>query len=270
MPQTVTASLIKIITVLHEPDGYIDLILYNPSIAKNAGPGQFVMMKAAPVNDPILPRPFDIVDTFPREGTFRLLIKINGRGTALMNSLKPGDDVFITGPLGKPITDFSFSSCAVLFRGCGAAAVLMFIREAKKRGITVYGIASAASSDKLVCKSEISALCDEYLVATDDGSLGLQALGTEVLKNIVEGEGVDRIYSCGGGPFYLPYLMEVQDRLPVYLFLESYMGCGVGHCHGCAVPKKSRPGDPVQYTLVCQEGPLYKLDEVEDPCQIYQ
>ena len=270
MSHSITSNTASIVSVTREPYGYIDLLIKEPFIAEHTGPGQFVMLKAEKTNDPILPRPFDIVDADPQTGCFRLLIKITGRGTALMNDLQPGDTVQVTGPCGKPVTDFNFSSCAVLFRGCGAAAVLLFIKEAKKRGITVYGIASAASEDKLICRHDITSLCDEYLIATDDGSAGLQALGTDVLKNIVESEKIERIYSCGGGPFYLPYLLEAQDKLPVYLFLESYMACGVGNCHGCAVPRKSKPGDPRSYTLVCQEGPLFKLDEVEDVCQIYQ
>ncbi|RPJ07125.1 MAG: hypothetical protein EHM28_08230, partial [Spirochaetaceae bacterium] len=243
-------GLARIKTLVREPEGYLDMVLAHQDIASMAGPGQFVMLKSVPGFDPVLPRPFDIVDTSPKSGTFRLLVKVTGRGTRMMEELAPGYSVQVAGPLGKPITDFNFKSCAILFRGCGAAAVLLFIKEAKKQGLVVHAIASAAQADKLVCRNEISSLADTYEIATDDGSEGVEGLGTVVLEKLLAENPVDRIYSCGGGPFYLPYLLEIKEKLPVFLFLESYMACGAGHCHGCAVPRKGVSGKGRSYALV--------------------
>ena len=40
----------------------------------------------------------------------------------------------------------------------------------------------------------------------------------------------------------------------IYLSLERLMQCGVGMCEHCRVGKK----------LVCQDGPVFRLDEVKD------
>jgi NAD(P)H-flavin reductase len=264
---TIFSGRAAVSAIRREPRGYLDIDIACPNVAIRGGPGQFVMLRPPLLNDPLVPRPFDIVSTSPVAGTFRLIIKIVGRATGLLESLREGDGLDITGPLGAPITDYACSSLALLVRGCGAAAVLAFLAEAKKRKIAVHTVLSAASADRFILRRELEELSDSLLLVTDDGSAGEQALGSAVLKRLVQRTPVDRIYSCGGGPFYLPDLKELDadKKAPVWLFLESYMACGFGYCHGCAV-KKSGGG----YSLVCKDGPLYKLSEIEEPCPIYQ
>ncbi len=252
-------------TVTRVPEGYLDLTLQEPAVSRAARPGQFVMLRFAPGLDPILPRPFDIVETTGE--SFRLIVKIVGTATRILGSVRPGDGVRVAGPLGAPIADFDCASLAFLVRGCGAAAALFFLQEARRRRIEIHTVLSASTSSKFILREEIAALSDTLLLATDDGSAGEKALGTDVLKKFLARRPVDRVYSCGGGPFYLPFLEEWEagGKSPVYLFLESYMACGFGHCHGCAVPLRAGG-----YTLACQDGPLFRLSEVKDSCLIYQ
>ncbi len=267
MNNTAISEAAAVTAIRRQPVGYLDIDLSSQAIAARSRPGQFVMLRLPGWRDPLLPRPFDIVSASPRTGTFRLIIKIVGRATGLLEALRVGDTLEITGPLGKPITDFNCTSLALLVRGCGAAAVLAFLEETKKRGIATHTILSAATAARFILKNEIEAFSDRLILATDDGSAGEKALGSTILKRLAGETKVDRIYSCGGGPFYLPDLRELDrsGRAPVWLFLESYMACGFGHCHGCAV-KKSGGG----YSLVCQDGPLFKLADIEEPCPIYQ
>jgi dihydroorotate dehydrogenase electron transfer subunit len=141
------------------------------------------------------------------------------------------------------------------------------MQSARRHRIAVHTVLSASTAAKFILQEELAALSESLSLATDDGSAGQKALGSDVLRTLVARQPVDRIYSCGGGPFYLPALEELDGarRAPVFLFLESYMACGFGYCHGCAVSR--RDGG---YSLVCQDGPLYKLAEVKDPCLIYQ
>ncbi len=265
-PNAVTRTAV-VRTVAHAPDGYLDLVLDEPGISRAARPGQFVMLRFAPGLDPILPRPFDIVETLGNGQSFRLIVKIVGNATRILASVKPGDAVRVTGPLGAPIADFGCASLAFLVRGCGTAAALFFLKEARARRIVIHTVLSASTASKFILKDEIAALSDTLLLATDDGSAGEKALGTDVLRKFLARREVDRVYSCGGGPFYLPFLedWEAGKKSPVYLFLESYMACGSGQCHGCAVPRRAGG-----YALVCREGPLFRLSEVKDPCLIYQ
>jgi dihydroorotate dehydrogenase electron transfer subunit len=258
----------RVVSARREPRDYLDIVLECREIAAHSAPGQFVMFKSWQGYDPILPRPFDIVEADKTRNTFRLIVKVVGRGTALMERLNPEDEVAVSGPMGKAITDFNFSSMVILARGCGAAAVLYFARQAAQKGIEIHTILSAVKKQKLVLERELRDISKTFLTATDDGSSGYKGLGTDVLADFLNNTTVDRVYSCGGGPFYYPYLADLHNtgKSPVYLFVENYMACGTGSCHGCAI--KKRHGD--DYYLVCRDGPLFLLDEVQEPCLIYQ
>jgi len=239
---------------------YVDLLLREPEIARTAAPGQFLMIRAWPGVDPILPRPFDIIQCSPEEQTLRLFIKVEGRGTALLKSLAPGSQVKVTGPLGRPVTDFPFSSVAFLVRGAGAAAVVHLAESCRSRGIEVYSILSASTASRIVCRDYLEPLSTELLIATDDGSEGYRGLATELLDRLLVRETTDRVYTCGSRRFarYVQRL-DREQRSAGFVFLEGLMACGLGDCHGCAVPKKQGSG----YYLVCRDGPHFPVGEVE-------
>jgi dihydroorotate dehydrogenase electron transfer subunit len=45
-----------------------------------------------------------------------------------------------------------------------------------------------------------------------------------------------------------------------YTSLEAYMACGIGVCHGCAVPIGTEA--KWDYLRVCKEGPVFNAEEV--------
>ena len=238
---------------------YLDLLLREPEISQIAGPGQFLMIRAWPGVDPMLPRPFDIMQSDPREQTLRLFVKVEGRGTALLKSLKPGAEVKITGPLGRPVEDFSYSSLAFLVRGAGAAAVVHLAEAANARGIVVYTILSASAASRIVCRKYLEPASAELLIGTDDGSEGYEGLASDLLDDLLRRKTVDRVYTCGSRRFARHVQrLDREGRIKGFVFLEGLMACGVGDCHGCAVPKNGQEG----YFLVCRDGPHFPIAEV--------
>jgi dihydroorotate dehydrogenase electron transfer subunit len=239
---------------------YVDLLLREPEIARTAAPGQFLMIRAWPGVDPMLARPFDIMQCSPREQTLRLFVKVEGRGTAVLKSLAPGAEVKVTGPLGQPVGDFAFSSVAFLVRGAGAAAVVHLCETCRSRGIEVYSILSASTASRIVCREYLETPSTELLIATDDGSEGYGGLATELLDRLLERKTIDRVYTCGSRRFARHVQrLDLEKRTAGFVFLEGLMACGMGDCHGCAVRKKEGNG----YYLVCRDGPHFPVGEVE-------
>jgi dihydroorotate dehydrogenase electron transfer subunit len=239
---------------------YVDLLLREPEIARTAGPGQFLMIRAWPGVDPMLPRPFDIMRCNPAERTLRLFVKVEGRGTALLKSLQPGREVKVTGPLGQTVRDFDFSSIAFLVRGAGAAAVVFLAEVCRSREIEVFSILSASTTSRIVCREYLKPVSTELLIATDDGSEGHRGLATELLDRLLDRKPVDRVYTCGSRRFARHVQrLDREGRSAGFVFLEGLMACGLGDCHGCAVPRKRESG----YFLVCRDGPHFPIGEVE-------
>lgn len=238
---------------------YLDLLLREPVIAAEAKPGQFLMTRAWPGLDPLLPRPFDIMQCNRPEDTIRLFVKVEGRGTALLKALKPGAEVQVTGPLGRPVEDLSCSSAALLVRGAGAAAVVYLAETAFSRGTAIYTILSASTAERLVCRNYLQPVSTELLIATDDGSEGYGGPAMNLLDRILEEKKIERVYTCGSRRFARHVRkLDREGRIKGYVFLEGLMACGLGDCHGCAVRKGQGSG----YYLVCQDGPLFPVSQV--------
>jgi NAD(P)H-flavin reductase len=88
-------------------------------------------------------------------------------------------------------------------------------------------------------------------VVTDDGSVGRQALVTELLAAELDADRDATVYACGP-----PGMLEgvralcVDHGVVAKLALESGMACGYGACFGCVVP--TREG----YLRLCVDGPV--------------
>lgn len=251
-PGTLISSVVR-------PQGYLDLVIRQPETARQARPGQFIMLRGWPGQDPLLPRPFDIVDADPEVGSFRLIVKIEGRGTALLSRLRPGSELKVTGPLGQPLEDFSCASLALLVRGAGAAAVVLLAREASRRGVEVTTFLSARTADKLVARDYLEPVSASLEVATDDGSAGYHGSALDLLERLLKKRPPERIYSCGARRFARRVQeLDLAGRVEGFVFLEGLMACGMGNCHGCAVKKREEPG----YFLVCRDGPVFPASKV--------
>ena len=241
------------------PEGYVHLVIREEQIARTAAPGQFVMIRGWHTGNPILPRPFDIVTTDPVKGIFRLCIKVEGKGTRLLSSLKKGSTLYVTGPLGRGIPEFGSEGTALLVRGAGAAAVVFLAETLTKLKKPVYTILSASTKKRLVCRSLLEKTSTELFVATDDGSEGYAGNGIDLLDQLVREGKVGEVYTCGSRRFARHVKeLDLAGKIKGYVFLEGTMGCGMGDCHGCPVKKDGSEG----YFLVCKDGPVFRSRDV--------
>ena len=119
-------------------DGTVLLAVSCPEIAGAAEPGQFVMVRPGPGNDPFLGRPLAVADV--AGDIFKMVCRIAGTGTAFLAAKRQGDSMIVRGPVG---TGF-FSSLEgaplpkkVILAGgsVGAAPLLFAARRLGKEGI---------------------------------------------------------------------------------------------------------------------------------------
>ena len=247
--------------VAENPMGYLDLWVRDQLIPQIANPGQFVMIRAWEGNYPLLPRPFAIVDIDEERGEFELVVKVVGIGTSLMRKLTSGDDIYVTGPLGRGVEvgQYEKTSVLLLLRGVGAASATFLARRAFENGIAVYTFLSASKAERLVCRKLLERYSRELFIATDDGSEGYMGNAIDLVENFLSRREVAVGYTCGSRRF-ARYMKKLDDvgKIRGYVFLERNMACGVGFCHGCAVARADGKG----YFLLCKEGPAFRVGEV--------
>jgi dihydroorotate dehydrogenase electron transfer subunit len=255
-----------------------------PALATGSRAGQFVHVRTGDYSGLVLRRPFSINTADLATGIITIHFRTIGRGTEWFTRLRPGDPIDMLGPLGRPFEVDSRSRHLLLVAGgLGMAGVRMLADEAIRDGRQVVLLFGAASAREVY---PTSLLPDEieYVVATDDGSLGHRGYVTEL---VAEYEGwADQAFACGPYPM-LAALSRLaagrRDRLGVarlgrkrgagrpdavgspaarrkaflQVSMEQNMGCAVGACLGCVV--MSATGTPQR---VCREGPVFAAEEI--------
>jgi dihydroorotate dehydrogenase electron transfer subunit len=255
-----------------------------PDLAVGSRAGQFVHVRTGDFSGMVLRRPFSINTADPATGIVTIHFRVIGRGTEWFTRLRPGDRVDLLGPLGRPFeVDPRSRHLLLVAGGLGMAGVRMLADEAIRSGRQVTLLFGAATARE-VYPSTLLPDEVEYVVATDDGSLGHRGFVTELVPDYEAW--ADQAFACGPVPM-LAALARLatgrRERLGVarlgrrrgagrtdpagspaarrkaflQVSMEQNMGCAVGACLGCVVMGTS--GVPQR---VCREGPVFAADEI--------
>jgi NAD(P)H-flavin reductase len=219
-------------------------------------PGQFYMLAAAERwgggegERPFLPRAFSFLRR--RGDALEFLLEDVGPGTRRLAELRPGDGMWLTGPLGIGFAAPEDGRRPVLVGGgIGVVPLAGWQDELGAGTRTLLGFRDAAHA-------AAAQLLSDPRLATDDGSAGRPGLVTDLLREEVAAGGDAAIYACGPpGMLEAVRALAAQHGLPAQLAMESGMACGFGACFGCVVP--TRDG----YVRLCLDGPVVDASLLE-------
>ncbi|MGD0862176.1 MAG: dihydroorotate dehydrogenase electron transfer subunit [Candidatus Limnocylindrales bacterium] len=254
-----------------------------PELAAGSRAGQFVHVRTGDYSGLVLRRPFSINTADAATGIVTLHFRTVGRGTEWLARAREGDRLDMLGPLGRPFeVDPRSRHLLLIAGGLGMAGLRMLADEAVRDGRQVV-ILFGAQSASHVYPSSLLPDEVEYVVATDDGSLGQRGFVTELVADYEAW--ADQAFACGPHPM-LKRLAALaagrRDRLGVarlgrkrgtgkpeplgsvtarrkaflQVSMEQTMGCAVGACLGCAVLGVEGP------LRVCREGPVFAAEEI--------
>ena len=251
-----------------------------PEIARRIVPGQFVMLRLADCNDPLLGRPLALYDVAPDAAGnphfVNIVYLVVGKMTRLLSEFQAGARLEAWGPLGNGFPPTPADHLVMVAGGIGQTPFLALARE--YLGLRAYGDPS-----RQVPKAERVTLCygarsAEYLagiedfrhagvevqLSTDDGSLGHHGLVTELIAPAVQALPLPcRIVCCGPEAMMEATAKIAQDlAVPCQVSLESPMACGIGICFSC-VKKIRDPAGGWDYRRTCVEGPVFEGGDVE-------
>ena len=236
--------------------------LRSPEVVAEARPGQFVMIKVSPGDDPLLRRPFSICAT-RGDDLFLILYQVVGQGTRMMSMTGKGERLSVLGPLGKGFDLPETGQEPVLVAGgIGIAPLIFLARTIEPRDLMF--VAGYGSVDQMLDTEEMGISGNKITIATDDGSRGHKGPVTDLLEtHLDEARQADKaVYACGPFPMLKRVAELTLDRgIPCQVSLETTMACGLGACQGCAV--KAASGKNRVYYQVCQDGPVFPVHSLD-------
>jgi dihydroorotate dehydrogenase electron transfer subunit len=245
---------------------YVLLTFRHPAVAHEGRAGQFVMIKASTISEPLLRRPFSIMTVDPREETFTLFLKAVGTGSRALADLKAGEVAPCLGPLGQPFPTPPPDHEAVLVAGgYGIAPFRLFceqLRREERRARVFYGGRTAGD---LQVREPFAALGVPLVTSTEDGSHGHRGRVTEPLAAYLDDERAGRatVYASGPDAMLHAVARVAEARgLDAHVSLDPWMGCGIGTCLGCVVwIQRSQEAAPHR-RCACTEGPVFAAGDV--------
>ena len=248
-----------------------------PELARQFLPGQFLMLRLAGYDDPLLGRPLALYDTVldpnGEPDGIEVVYLVQGRLTSRLKTFQSGQRIGIWGPLGNGFAPRPTEHLVMVAGGIGQTPFLAVARQALgqrqyadrpaepwAQHVTLcYG---ARSADLLAGVEDFQSLGIDVQIATDDGSAGHHGLVTDLLLDLLKEHAANvRVMSCGPEPMMAAVVRTCQQfDVPCEVSLECPMACGIGICFSCVA--KLRTADGWDYRRTCLEGPVF------DGCQV--
>lgn len=228
-----------------------------PLIARKAEPGQFVIVRAKEDSERI---PFTIEGYDREKGTVSIVYQIVGAGTEILNSLNEGDEIHdFAGPLGNATKTEGLKNVAVVGGGVGCAIAYPVAKKLHEEGCRVTSIVGFRTKDLVILEDEFRACSDNYILMSDDGSVGQKGVVTAPLEELIKnGEQFDEVIAIG--PLIMMKFVVLTTKkynVKTVVSMNPIMIDGTGMCGGCRLTVGGKT------KFACVDGPEFDGFEVD-------
>jgi dihydroorotate dehydrogenase electron transfer subunit len=210
-------------------------------------PGQFYMLRGWG-SEPLLSRPISINNLY--DDSIEFMYQVVGEGTGILRSLRPGDGLEITGPLGNGFDiDNIKGKVAVVAGGIGTAPMSFVVKSLENSEVTAfYGF-----RDQVFGIEGIDKHVKELNISTEDGSTGHKGYVTDMFRP----ELFDVVLCCGPEVMMKKVVDMCREKnVDIYASMEKHMACGIGACLVCTC--KTTVGNK----RACKDGPVFKGEDL--------
>lgn len=252
-----------------------------PEIARRIVPGQFVMLRLADYDDPLLGRPLALYDTVLDAAgvpwAIDLVYLVTGKLTGKLSRLPAGQSLEVWGPLGNGFAPSPAEHLLMVAGGIGYTPFLAVARESladRSYGDPPRSVPRAGrvtfchgvrSREYLPDLGDFERLGVNLRLSTDDGSFAHAGLVTELAERELSlaGERAGCRLVCCGPERMMAAVAELARRfeVPCQVSLETPMACGIGICFTCVAKVRDGQGG-WDYRRTCVEGPVFEAKSI--------
>jgi NAD(P)H-flavin reductase len=143
--------------------------------------------------------------------------------------------------------------------GLGVAPIYPQARAAKQQGAYVIGVLGFRNKDLVFWEDKFRDCCDELVLCTDDGSVGIKGPVTAGIKAVLEGHHDVGELVAIGPPIMMKFCAEATrpHKIKTTVSLNPIMVDGTGMCGGCRVKLTSG------VKFACVDGPDFDGHQVD-------
>jgi dihydroorotate dehydrogenase electron transfer subunit len=251
----IATALARVVERTSPMAGGVELTCETP-LAASVQPGQFLQVAVEGAGT-LLRRPYSVAWVDPHSARLGLVFSVVGAGSAWLASREPDDELDLLGPLGRGFAFEAPRPGVCVAGGLGIAVFIGLAQALVGRGRSTTILYGARSAGQLMPPGRFWGA--QVTVATDDGSAGHHGPVTELLRPALVQDA--DIFACGPTPMLVTLARWAMDNeFPLHRIQvahETPMGCGMGTCLGCALPRAEGG-----YLLTCQDGPCIAADRV--------
>lgn len=240
---------IGIIENINEINKSVYSLEFSSPTLKNIEPGEYVSILCEGLT---LRRPFSVADF--SDGRITVLIKKRGKGTTYITSLKHGDNIEFSAPLGNT---FKIENKKTLLIGAGIGVAPLFYLNKKLKEIGAKTLLASG----FLTKSDILDVFPIDFISTDDGSNSNKGSICDYLEKLIEDFKPEKLVSCAPHPV-LKIVAQMAEKhgIESKVCMEKVMACGIGICRGCVI--KVKKGNEIINKTICKDGPVFDGKEV--------
>jgi dihydroorotate dehydrogenase electron transfer subunit len=246
---------------------YHHMVLAVGELANSAKPGNFVAISVGGENSQlVLRRAFAIYRTFDRGssgGLLEIVVAPHGAGSIWLANQQAGAKIDLIAPLGTAFGIPTEPVRALLVGGGYGSAPLFGLSEVlKNRGCRVDMVLGASTAMKIYAPLDGKRSVSSLTITTEDGSTGKTGKVTDAIREIIESNEIDIIYSCGPMGM-LEAINNIAEEFNIMhqCSIEESMACGIGVCMTCVLPIKGEDGQ-IRMLRSCIDGPVVAGESV--------
>jgi dihydroorotate dehydrogenase electron transfer subunit len=246
---------------------YHHMVFAVGELANSAKPGNFVAISVGGENSQlVLRRAFAIYRTFDRGssgGLLEIVVAPHGAGSTWLANQQAGAKVDLIAPLGSAFGIPTEPVRALLVGGGYGSAPLFGLSEVlKNRGCRVDMVLGASTAMKIYAPLDGKRSVSSLTITTEDGSTGKTGKVTDAIREILESNEIDIIYSCGPmGMLEAINNLAEEFNIMHQCSIEESMACGIGVCMTCVLPIKGDDGQ-IRMLRSCIDGPVVAGESV--------
>ncbi len=211
-------------------------------------PGQFVSILC---NKLVVRRPFSVA--FAQGNYFEIIYKVRGEGTKYIENLKKGAQINFIGPLGSAFCIENKKSL-LIGGGVGIGPMMFLAQRFKGQNIPYTFLAGFHSN----INTGLAGIPEAVLI-TDDGTSGKKGSIVDYIKEYIEKDKVEKIYTCGPEPVMKKASVIAEEMdICIEVAIERFFACSVGVCMGCSIDTKDVENpETLIKKRICKHGPVF-------------